>query len=320
MSERVVRASVRPPPKFSSSDDFALWLRRFNLYLEEAEIPREKRARELLSLLDDSAFRVVGQLGLIETDDYNVLKQSLERQFSPQGNELEWQYKLQNRRQKPGEMLTDFAGELRYLVDKAYPKWNPEHRLEVARNQFIQGLESPSVQLILMKEMPKTLDVAVELAQHQCRIEAAQKQLCRPVVAPVKERLDVHSEEESDVNALQLRDLSKQIAKLSDELACLKQQNSFRGYAPRRVWQQKYRDAPICWNCGKKGHLRRMCPVSLQGKSSRKSPSPTYPTLNMVSRSATITVQGFLFDIPVRMLVDTGSAVTIICESVWKKN
>ena len=39
----------------------------------------------------------------------------------------------------------------------------------------------------------------------------------------------------------------------------------------------------------------------------------------MVSRSATITVQGFLFDIPVRMLVDTGSAVTIICESVWKK-
>ena len=211
-------------------------------------------------------------------------------------------------------MLTDFAGELRYLVDKAYPKWNPEHRLEVARNQFIQGLESPSVQLILMKEMPKTLDVAVELAQHQCRIEAAQKQLCRPVVAPTKE-----SEEESNVNALQLRDLSKQIAKLSDELACLKQQNSFRGYAPRLVWQQKYRDAPICWNCGKKGHLRRMCPATLQGKSSRKSPSPVYPTLNMVSRSATITVQGFLFDIPVRMLVDTGSSVTIVCESVWKK-
>ena len=134
------------------------------------------------------------------------------------------------------------------------------------------------------------------------------------MVAPIKE-----SEEESYVNALQLRDLSKQIAKLSDELACLEQQNSFRGYAPRRVWQQKYRDAPICWNCGKKGHLKRMCPASIQGKSSRKSSSPVYPTLNMVSRSATITVQGFLFNIPVRMLVDTGSAVIIVSESVWKK-
>ena len=47
------------------------------------------------------------------------------------------------------------------------PKWDPEHRFEVTRNQFIQGIESSSVQLILMKEMPKTLDVAVELAQQQ---------------------------------------------------------------------------------------------------------------------------------------------------------
>ena len=71
-------------------------------------------------------------------------------------------------------MLTEFTDELRYLVDKAYPKWDPENRLEVARNQFIQRIESPFVQLILMKEMPKTLDVAVELAQQQYCIEAAQ--------------------------------------------------------------------------------------------------------------------------------------------------
>ena len=41
------------------------------------------------------------------------------------------------------------------------------YQLEVARNQFIQEIESPSVQLIPMKEMPKTLNVAVELAQQQ---------------------------------------------------------------------------------------------------------------------------------------------------------
>ena len=73
MAERVVRVSARPPQKFSTSDDFALWLKRFNLYLEEAEVPREKRAKELLSLLDDTAFRVVGQLGLLETDNYDNL-------------------------------------------------------------------------------------------------------------------------------------------------------------------------------------------------------------------------------------------------------
>ena len=139
---------------------------------------------------------------------------------------MEWQYKLQSRRQKPEEMLTEFAGELQYLVDKAYSKWDPEHWLEVARNKFIQGIESPSVQLILMKKMPKTLDVAVELAKQQYGIEAARNQLHHPVeVAPMRERIKADSEEEN-VNVLQLKDLSKQIAQLSDELAHFKQRNS----------------------------------------------------------------------------------------------
>ena len=88
MAERVVRVSARPPQKFSASNDFALWLKRFNLYLEEAEVPREKRAKELLSLLDDTAFRVVGQLGLLETDNYDALK-NLWKDSSPL-KEINW--------------------------------------------------------------------------------------------------------------------------------------------------------------------------------------------------------------------------------------
>ena len=134
------------------------------------------------------------------------------------------------------------------------------------------------------------------------------------MLAPIKKRLDVHSEEESDVNALQLKDLSKQIAKLSDELACFKQQNSFRGYAPGRVRQQRYRDAPICWNCGKKGHLRQMCPASLQGKSSLKSPSAVYPTLNIVSQSATISAR-----VPLRHTHKNVSRYWLCCNYCLRK-
>ena len=55
MAERIIRASARPLIRFSSKDDFSLWLRRFYLYLQEAEIPEDKRAKELLSLLDESS-------------------------------------------------------------------------------------------------------------------------------------------------------------------------------------------------------------------------------------------------------------------------
>ena len=62
-----------------------------------------------------------------------------------------------------------------------------------------------------------------------------------------------------------------------------------------------------------------MCPSILQGRSGLKTPSSTNPTLNTVSQSATIKVQGLFSNTPVRMLVDMGSAVTIVGESVWKR-
>ena len=44
------------------------------------------------------------------------------------------------------------------LADKAYPDWEPKQRLEMARNQFIQGVASASIQLVLMREKPKTVE------------------------------------------------------------------------------------------------------------------------------------------------------------------
>ena len=44
--------SARPPAKFN------LWIQRFELYVDEAGIPPEKRARAILSLLEDEPFRV----------------------------------------------------------------------------------------------------------------------------------------------------------------------------------------------------------------------------------------------------------------------
>ena len=75
---RIVRVSARPPPKFSAAADFTLWIQRFEIYLSEAEIPAAKRARELLSLLEDGPFRVVAQLGLVNSDDYAGLKDQLQ--------------------------------------------------------------------------------------------------------------------------------------------------------------------------------------------------------------------------------------------------
>ncbi len=277
----VVRMSARPPSKFSSATDFSLWIQRFEIYVTEAGIPPEKRAKELLSLLEDAPFRVVSQLGLVGTEDYGVLKKQLQQHYAPEGNELEWQYRLQSRQQKSGEPLSDFAGELRVLVDKAYPAWAPKQRLEMARNQFIQGIESASVQLLLMREKPMTLDGALDLAQQQLAVESAQKRLHRrapqshalaqsPELTSGLPEANVLRRPDGEGGNTQVGELSKQLRHLSEELARLR--SDLERPRPRRPPRQ-YRRAPgLCWNCNKPGHLKRDCPELWAGRGQQRPP------------------------------------------------
>ena len=89
---RPTRFSARPPPRFATGTDFSLWIKRVELYIQEAGLPEEKKGAELVSLLEDEPFRIVSQLGLVsETVEYDAVKACLASHFSPDGVELEWQ-------------------------------------------------------------------------------------------------------------------------------------------------------------------------------------------------------------------------------------
>ena len=324
----VVRVSARPPSKFSATADFALWIQRFEIYLSEAEIPLEKRARELLSLLDDGPFRIVTQLGLVDSDDYSCVKEQLQKHNAPKGDDLEWLYRLQNRRQKSGEPLSEFVGELRMMTDKAYPEWEPKQRLEIARNQFIQGIETPSIQLVLMREKPKTLEDALALAQRHLAVETAQKRLHRRPLEQHAAQSLAESQTMTygdETNALyrsggatanaQLEGLSRQVQWLSEELAQMRGEGE-RSKPPKRV-------PPICWGCNERGHLRRNCPRWRPPPGDRqhnRSSKPQVPfSSSSMATEPAVSVEGFIGERPTKILVDTGSSVTILREDVWKE-
>ena len=149
---QVVRMSRR---RFAQKTDLPLWLTRFELNVRQAKIPEEQWTCELLPLLEDVLFRIVSQQGQATSTDYQAVVRCLKNQFSPDGNELEWQFRLQQRTQKPEESLIEFSGVLGQLADKAYPNWSGEQRQEMVRNHFIQGVRSSSIQLKLMREMPQ---------------------------------------------------------------------------------------------------------------------------------------------------------------------
>ena len=325
-----VRVSARPPPRFSEDGDFVLWVQLFELYLEEAEIPPAKRVRELVSLLDDRPFRYVSQLGLLTSDSYETVRSELRKQYCPVADETEWQFRLQSRRQKSGETLAEFAGELRMLADRVYPDWKVEQRMEMVKNQFVQGVRSSSTQLALMKEKPKSLETALELAQTHEVVETAQKRLHAYQMVATLSKFDedsVAGETGGTTNALQtneptLQELSRQVKQLSDTIARLTMRGPSNGRL-RRSMQRQQRRAPVCWGCGEQGHIQRNCPNRAENETeSRKEWSRSRPStykLNSLAAGSSLMVDGYIGKRPTQMLVDTGSAVTIIRENVWRE-
>ena len=176
---QAVRMSLRPPPHFTEATDLVLWLTRFEMYVTQAEIPERRWTKELLPLLAEGPFRLVSQQGLVASENYKEVTQCLRAQYAPEGNQLEWQAKFQRRVQNSGEQLVEYVGHLHMLADRAYPGWTMEQRLELVRNQFIQGVHSSSTQLRLMKEMPESVEEALMLATQQEAVEIAQKRLYR---------------------------------------------------------------------------------------------------------------------------------------------
>ena len=55
----------------------------FELYVARVTIPRTEWAKEALSLLDNGPFCVVSHLGLVDSDDYDVVKKCLQQRYVP---------------------------------------------------------------------------------------------------------------------------------------------------------------------------------------------------------------------------------------------
>ena len=84
---------------------------------------------------------------------------------------MEWQAKFQTRVQQHGESLVEYVSELRVLAGRAFPIWSNDQGEMLIRNQFIQGILSPSVQVQLMKDMPTSVNDTMATV---CRLEAVE--------------------------------------------------------------------------------------------------------------------------------------------------
>ena len=179
-----------------------------------------------------------------------------------------------------------------------------------------------------MRDMPAMLDDAQKLAIQLQSVETVQKWLHKEghssgealavqqaVVEVPSGSNAVNRQHNSDAR---IQELTKEVQRLSEELAQIKGRQS----RPRQQSGSRSRPSNVlgpCWNCGLQGHLRRNCP-SFRGREIGRQPGNYQPMENAATNNSTIVVDGFIRQRLTKMLIDSGSAVSIMCQDVWRES
>ena len=150
-----------PPKPFEPSMDVGVWVNRFTLYLNTANVKDGKFGALLSNVDDDSARKLVAMIKVDEEDAFekgiNLLKKCHEKK---KVSELDTQKRFLDRLQRYDENIHAYAAELMVLAKSAYPESSTETIEKYVMRQFISGIRDNRLRekLIFLEPQPESLE------------------------------------------------------------------------------------------------------------------------------------------------------------------
>ena len=192
--------------------------------------------------------------------DYGECMKALAKRFNPDSKREVYVAELHSRNRRKEEDWATYADILKGLADKAYPDLEEAARERLALNQFLGELDKPQVAFGVRQGRPKSLDEAVSLTiELESYIGFSHGKPARVNFSQVDAELPnasasttVAEEQEcSGVLAVTLQSINERLQRLE-----LRLKNS---EAITEREEQREPRKPRCWNCGKRGHIARLC-------------------------------------------------------------
>ena len=179
---------------------------------------------------------------------------------------------LTTRTRRRDEDWATYGDVLRTLADKAYSDLEEKARERLALGQFLSNIENPQVAFGVRQKCPETLDAAVRMT---IELESYLKITTTPT--PVVAAATSADESEPLSKALQL--LNERLDKLEVMVVSKSNPSSQEKQDTDRAKDAGKR-GPICWNCGKRGHIARRCWSSKNSKQQENfKPSMVRPAM-----------------------------------------
>lgn len=223
---------------------FSEWFERLEFYLEANQVEEDNKKRAiLLSMVGPVTFRTIKDLCFPSSPkdkQFGEICKLLTEHFNPTPPKFVQRKKFEERVRLPSETVQEYLLALKKLSEFCQFGANLNERL---LDRFVMGVNHEAVQKKLLQEDKLSIDKALNIAQSM--IESSKGAKTFESTAAV----DLHFFSKSTIKSNSSKPRSNKQTSFQPCFTC-------GGTHPRHTC--RFRDS-VCHNCGKKGHLRKVC-------------------------------------------------------------
>ncbi|KRZ81846.1 Transposon Ty3-I Gag-Pol polyprotein [Trichinella sp. T8] len=300
--ETAVRGrTIAIPEQYDGSIDWNEWLEHFE---DAAAVNGWSEAEKLKWLplsLSQKARSTFQQLPPSTRSSYRSCVTSLKEQLDPPRNAAVYHAELENRRRRARESWSDICRDIRRLVEKAYLTLSDDAKDIIGLDKFLSTLDRPELVLLVKQRNPKNIEEAVRAA---LEVESF---IIRPgpglLIATFTSQTPYNADPAKNETSSNISRLTSCLERMQLRLEDIeqrmqafqpKQRDSRGDYATERAGNGQRPERRTCYRCGRDGG---------DVITTRKDP---YPGSDLMA------VVGKINGCPTNILIDTGSAVTLV--------
>ncbi|CAG2228923.1 unnamed protein product [Mytilus edulis] len=341
------------PDVFTGEEEWTDWLFQFESCSSLNDWNDGLKCKFIIVRLKGTAGKVLSDLDDDTKKDWTKLKAELTARFDTTTRPDLYKSEFMGRRKKPSETYLEMGNSIRTLARKAYPSLSNNVRDELAKDQFLRGLDKTELALKVRHANPKTLDEAIRMTLEW---EAVEKDVKDTNTAPEQKILATMTEETGACASINPSKTDELIGLMTEMMKLMKEdkerttvssryQPRGRGGYGRGSEEENQKDLQ-CWTYGTAretwcmldmwetwAHEQRLQPESgklkqadVKGRTSAKilDPDRNYPLdedkveTDCFRQGLSIVCSGKIEGRLVDMLVDTGSVYTLISEALWE--
>ena len=192
-------------------------------------------------------------------NQYTKVVQALRNRFDRSSQTELYKVQFRARVRKPGENLSELASAIRRLTNRAYPMVSADVRDDLAKDQFLEALESSQTRLQVRRQKPCTLDEALSLAIEEEVLVSLEQKRAGPGPVDGFQAIQCYNRNDNSTSTQVVSGITEQrtdsdrFAELNKKIEELTKIVDSLKYQVRKSSQ--FKDTS-CWICHKQGHFR----------------------------------------------------------------